>query len=213
MWHLSLYHVSQVVKTNLKETCNADVAAWALREGTKPTHSALEKSDQGLVTFTLARTKHTALWHDCDPSIRSLKCHSWTASSCGSRNIWVASTHLTQEHGVLHLGVGYKLILLFLLKEGKLLLCLSASLHLMCACYRPYCLHLPWCKAAGVRLDRTETKAPFYSPGSPDCSFPAWGQALLLCLLGEGMAISGLPARDNATSVSESHRPVTGCCL
>lgn len=28
---------------------------------TKPTHSALEKSDQGFVTFTLARTKHIAL--------------------------------------------------------------------------------------------------------------------------------------------------------
>lgn len=65
----------------------------------------------------------------------------------------------------------------------------------------------------GVRLDRTETKAPFYSPGSPDCSFPTWGQALLLCLLGEGMAISGLPAWDNAISVSKSHWPFTGCYL
>lgn len=91
---------------------------------------------------------------------------------------------------------------------------LTIQMHLtMPGCYRPYSLHLPWCKAAGVRLDRTETKAPFYSPGSPDCSFPAWGQALLLCLLGEGMAISGLPARDNAISVSKSHRPFTGCYL
>lgn len=75
---------------------------------------------------------------------------------------------------------------------------------MMSGCYGPYSPHLPWCKAAGVRLDRTETKAPFYSPGSPDCSFPAWGQALLLCLLGEGMAISGLPAQDNAIPVSKS---------
>lgn len=47
-------------------------------------------------------------------------------------------------------------------------MCFSGSLHLMvCGCYRPSCLHLPWCKAVGVRLDRTKTKAPFYSPGSP----------------------------------------------